>query len=175
MFLGIDCARSHDYTTAVVITVTDGRLLVNQADRLPHIAWSKQQQLLSPLVGQSSFTVIDSTGPGAMLSENLMELYPDRVLPVHFTAKKKQRLFEQLQYALSHQYLKVSPECSGRMQLLEEMRRVVQTGTRQGFKFSGKSGNNTDDLVIGLALALHAALISRGTLKKPVEHGSVCT
>lgn len=165
---GLDWGRYHDFTALVVLRESGGRLQAVHVERLPGTAWQVQiDRLMQRLSAWWVRTVCcDATGVGDPLAEMLQQRLSDnrtgvRVEPVVFTASTKRTMIESLALAMEQGRLAIPPH----PKLLRELHAFTASRTTSGQIRLQAQGSEHDDLVIALALAVHAA--GKGALGAP--------
>jgi hypothetical protein len=150
---GIDIGGRHDYSTCCL--VDDGRIVGAHRVRLG-VSWRDQVATLVHLTRGCALVAVDATGVGAPVAEAL-RCHGVPVLPFTFTAASKPHLLADLAEAIHGRLLTMAADAPGAADLREELARFTAAPTRTGVRLSGKAAGG-DDLVMGLALAVHAAL-----------------
>ncbi|MGC8783807.1 MAG: terminase large subunit domain-containing protein [Armatimonadota bacterium] len=157
---GLDWGRYRDFTALVILRESGGRLQVVHVERLPGTAWQVQiDRLRQRLSAWRVRTVCcDATGVGDPLAEILQQCLSDnragtRVEPVVFTAPTKRMMIESLALAMEQGRVAIPPHPD----LLRELHAFTASRTTSGHIRLQAQGNEHDDLVIALALAIHAA------------------
>lgn len=155
--LGLDVAKAQDWT---VITIMDASGNVVGWRRFNRLPWPEQKAIIKREwehwnkigSGNGGATIImDSTGVGAPLYDELVELIGDesRIIPYMFTNTSKRHLIQALQSAIEHKDITIPNEEI----LIEELDFFQYEITKSGnMTYSAPIGKN-DDAVISLALA----------------------
>lgn len=157
---GVDWGRYRDFTALVVLREATGTWQAVCVERLPQTTWQVQLERLLRRLGDWTVCRVccDATGAGDPLVEQLNQrLYESRqnvqVEPVLFTARTKRSLIESLALAMEERKVAIPPHPD----LLRELHAFTATRARGGhFRLQAQGGEH-DDLVIALALAVHAA------------------
>ncbi|MCS6829916.1 MAG: terminase family protein [Armatimonadota bacterium] len=157
---GLDWGRYRDYTALVVLSESGGRLHAVHVERLPSSAWQNQiEQLIRRFSAWCVRTVCcDATGIGDPLTEMLQQHISAsrmgvRVRPVVLTAPAKRMVVESLALAMEQDRIAIPPHPD----LLRELHAFTASRTASGHIRLQAHGSEHDDLVIALALAVHAS------------------
>ncbi len=159
VFLGVDLAKTHDYTVLYGAREKDGRNVY--FERLNSVSWPEQKRRIARAVralrkaGAETVTlVMDSTGLGDPIQEDMEELGYD-VIPVNFTSMKAKmvvRLAKDLE--------------EGKAYILEDGRReefenYAMDMTPNGrITYSAPAGEHDD--VVSAKMLQHYGLVSEG-------------
>ena len=144
---GVDLAKSQDWTWAIAL---DGAGAVCVSDRWQG-PWSATLERVAGLVTKSNArAVIDSTGVGDPIVEQLQTRCGGLVEGFHFTAQSKQQLMEGLAAAI-HQRTVTIPDGP----LVAELESYTYEYTKGGVRYTAPDGLH-DDGVCALALAVRA-------------------
>lgn len=144
---GVDLAKSQDWTWALALD-GNGRVCVSERWQAP---WSATLERLAGMIGTSGArALVDSTGVGDPIVEQLQSRCGGLVEGYKFTAQSKQQLMEGLAAAI-HQ---------GRVQypdglLVGELESYGYEYTKSGVRYTAPDGLH-DDGVCALALAVQA-------------------
>lgn len=157
---GVDWGRYRDFTAVVVLRESGGRLQAVHVERLPGTAWQMQVERVTQRLSTwwARIVCCDATGMGDPLVEMLQQRISDsrlgaRVEPVVFTASTKRTMIESLALAMEQGRAAIPPHPD----LLRELHAFTASRTATGHILLQAQGNEHDDLVIALALAVHAA------------------
>ena len=145
-YAGIDLAKYQDFT---VITVMDENKHVVYYDRFNKLDWSVQMpNILKVLKEYSAYGMIDSTGIGDPIYEELRNVYPN-LSGFKFSNESKQNLITSLQVAFEQGEV-TFPEIPTLIDELEAFEYEMLASGR--IRFNAPQGYY-DDCVISLALA----------------------
>lgn len=148
--LGVDLAKYADFTVLTMIDLSTKQVIAWQ--RINEVSWALQKQKIVALVRKynNAMAVIDSTGVGDPIEEDLKNLGIN-VQGFKFTSQSKQELIEGLQVAIESR-LVTFPRIP---QLIQELELFEYTLTPSGnYKMGAPSGFH-DDCVISLGLAVY--------------------
>ena len=152
---GIDLAKSNDWTWAIAL---DGNGKVCRSERWQG-PWSATLERVASLVNASQArALIDSTGVGDPIVEQLTAKCGGLVEGFKFTSQSKQQIMEGLAAAI-HQSRVTFPEG----QLVNELESFEYEYTKTGVRYSAPEGLH-DDGVCALALAVQAMAQPRARL-----------
>ncbi len=140
---GIDLAKAQDYLVCIGLNKTGGVAAFHRWRGLP---WRKSIRAIWELVGEDTPALVDSTGVGDPVLEEL-QVEHGNFLGYHFSATSKQKLMEGL--AVSIQGHEVS---FPRGYITQELESFEYAEVRTGTRYSAPEGQN-DDCVCALALA----------------------
>jgi hypothetical protein len=144
---GIDLAKSEDWTWALGL---DGSGAVCRSERWQG-PWSATLERLAGMVGKSGArALVDSTGVGDPIVEQLQARCPGLVEGFKFTAQSKQQIMEGLAAAIQQRALTI-PDGP----LVAELESYGYEYTKSGVRYTAPDGLH-DDGVCALALAQHA-------------------
>lgn len=143
---GIDLAKKQDY---LVVIGFDDRGQVCLFDRWQGLPWRQSIRRIHALCGEDVPVLVDSTGVGDPVLEEL-QVEHGNFLGYNFTPASKQRLMEGL--AVSIQGHEISYPAGP---IVDELLRFEYELTRTGVRYSAPEGYN-DDCVCALALARQA-------------------
>lgn len=141
--IGIDLAKSVDFTVVIGL---DKHGRVCGFERWQHRPWSETTRDILALIG-STPTLVDSTGVGDPIVEELQRKKPGLVEGYTFTAGSKQKLMEGLAVAIQSRQV-TYPDGPIRL----ELENFEYAYGRTGVKYSAPEGMH-DDCVASLALA----------------------
>lgn len=165
---GLDWGRYRDFTALVILRECSGELQAVHVERLPGTAWQAQIDRVIQRLGAWWVRTVccDATGVGDPLAEMLQQRIAEnrmstRVEPVAFTAPMKRTMIESLALAMEQGRVSIPP----RPDLLRELHAFTASRTTSGHIRLQAQGSEHDDLVIALALALHAA--GNGMFRSP--------
>lgn len=145
-FAGIDLAKYQDYT---VITILDQDKHLCYFERFNRLDWQVQKpRIINVLRKYNAYGLIDSTGVGDPICEELKSSYP-QLSGYKFTNESKQNLVVSLQVAFEQHQL-TFPEIDVLIDELEAFEYEMLPSGR--FRFNAPQGYH-DDCVISLALA----------------------
>lgn len=152
---GIDLAKSHDWTWAIAL---DGAGRVCRSERWQG-PWSATLERVASLVnGSHARALVDSTGVGDPIVEQLQGKCGGLVEGFKFSSQSKQQLMEGLAAAI-HQGRVTIPEGP----LVQELESFEYEYTASGVRYSAPEGLH-DDGVCALALAVQAMAQPRARL-----------
>jgi hypothetical protein len=143
---GVDLAKKQDY---LVVIGLNNRGQVCVFDRWQGISWRESIRRIHSIIGEDASTLVDSTGVGDPVLEELQEEHGN-FRGYNFTQASKQRLMEGL--AVSIQGHEISFPSGPIQQELESFEYEL---TRTGVRYSAPEGLH-DDCVCALALARQA-------------------
>jgi phage FluMu gp28-like protein len=157
---GLDWGRYRDFTALVVLRQADKQLHAVHVERLPSAGWQTQIERLAHRFSEWWVHAVccDATGIGDPLAEMLQQRLSDaragvRLEPVVFNAPTKRMMIESLALAMEQRRVKIPPHPD----LLRELHAFTASRTATGHIRLQAQGNEHDDLVIALALAVHEA------------------
>lgn len=139
---GIDLAKSVDFT---VIIGLDGKGQTCYYERFQK-PWPDTKRRISQVVGQNTPTLIDSTGVGDVVVEDLQREHSN-IEGFKFTQSSKQQLMEGLTIAIQNHEI-----CFPDGPIAIELNQFEYQYTRTGVSYSAPEGVH-DDCVCALALA----------------------
>jgi hypothetical protein len=140
---GIDLAKSQDYLVCIGLNDTGG---VTQFHRWRGLPWRRSIQRIWQLVGEDTPALVDSTGLGDPVLEEL-QFEHGNFMGYHFSQVAKQKIMEGLSVSIqSHEISFPRGPISSELEMFE------YEFTRTGVKYSAPEGQN-DDCVAALALA----------------------
>jgi hypothetical protein len=148
---GVDLAKSQDWTWAIGL---DSSVAVCRSERWQG-PWSTTLDRLSFLLRQGHRALVDSTGVGDPIVEQLQKRVGGRIEGYHFTAPSKQRLMEGLAAAI-HQKAVRFPDGP----LVSELEAFTYEYTKSGVRYTAPDGLH-DDGVCALALAVQATSVAQ--------------
>lgn len=141
---GIDLAKSHDWTVAIGLDAT-GAVCRFERWQSP---WQETKTRIRALVG-SARALIDSTGVGDPVLEDLQRSGGGNFEGFKFTSASKQQIMEGLAVAIQKQEIRF-PDGA----IKSELENFEYEYTRTGVRYSAPEGMH-DDCVCALALAVH--------------------
>jgi len=140
---GIDLAKKHDYLVCIGLNATGA---VASYSRWRGLPWRKSIQNIWKLVGEDTPALVDSTGAGDPVLEEL-QVEHGNFYGYNFTPAAKQKLMEGLAVSIqSHEI--AFPQG----QIVTELELFEYEESRTGVKYSAPAGEY-DDCVCALALA----------------------
>jgi Terminase RNaseH-like domain len=142
---GWDLAKSHDWTVGVGL---DGDGYVARFERFQQ-PWEETVRNIVALTDAPA--LVDSTGVGDPVLEQLQKKSPNRFEGFKFTSPSKQQLMEGLAVAIQHRQVRFPAG-----PLVDELKAFEYVYTRTGVKYSAPEGL-FDDAVCALALAVRKA------------------
>jgi phage FluMu gp28-like protein len=152
-FIGIDFARTVDFTAVVVLSGTQESARLVRVERFQHANWEAQLDRIEGILREfpGASVLVDSTGAGSGPAQRLMERSTGcRVSEYLFNLQSKTRLIDGLRKLIQRAALKMEPDPV----LLRELDAFVESPRPPGpSSFNAASGH--DDTVIALALAAH--------------------
>lgn len=149
---GIDLAKSVDWTVDIGLDATG---VVSHFERYQGL-WRETISRL--LVGPDCPRLVDSTGVGDPILEELQRDLPGKFSGYQFNAASKQKLLEGLSLAIQSRRVLIPDD----VVLVNELESFEYEYTRTGVRYSAPEGMH-DDTVIALALAWE--MYGRGTWK----------
>lgn len=155
--MGVDWARSHDFTVLVVFDVTTNRMVY--LDRFNQIDWTLQRGRLAALAERYNprLIVAESNSIGEPNIEELRKLG----LPVEgfqTTANTKPQLIDSLALVIERAEIELLQDDV----LIYELQSYAMERMPSGYYRYGAPSGGHDDTVIATALAYHAATKPRG-------------
>lgn len=138
---GVDLAKSVDWTVVIGL---DAQGSVCSLDRW-QAPWNLTVPRIAGLIGTTR-ALVDSTGVGSPILEQLVDRGCYGVEGYHFSAQSKQRLMATLQLAIQGGLIRFPQDC------LEELAAFEYRYTPQHVLYSAPEGYH-DDIVCALALA----------------------
>jgi hypothetical protein len=107
---------------------------------------------------------VDATGVGLPVADHL-SYHGFQVLPVSIGsgAASHFELFSDLRWAINSGHFSVAPGCPHRMLIKDELKALAGSYTPSGRGIHIAARRGHDDLAFGLALAVHARRVERGT------------
>jgi hypothetical protein len=154
--LGVDLARVEDFTVLIVLDKTGRQVYF---DRFNQISWERQiGEIVKVANLYRANVVIDSTGAGDPIWEQVRKGYRGTVTGFTITASSKEPLIDNLAIAIEQ----------GRLRLLDN---AVQTNELQSYQYEVTPARNVrmsapagmhDDCVIALALAEEGRRVTTG-------------
>jgi len=148
--IGVDLAKYQDWT---VLTPLDlNTFHVGKQERFNQVDWNLQKSKIEAFVRRynNGRAVIDSTGVGDPIVEDLMRVDNLNVEPFKFTENSKRHLLDNLAIMLEQDKIKL-PDDEGLIAELEAMQLVL---SKTGKVKVETMSNMTDDRVMSLALAV---------------------
>lgn len=147
---GVDLARAQDYCVVIGLNESGG---VCYFDRWNGIPWGESTaRILSAVKGPA---LIDSTGIGDVIVEDLQRRGNGYIEGFHFSSRSKQNLCEGLASAIQTRSIRFSQDV-----LRSELEVFEYEYGRTGVKYSAPSGCH-DDCVVALGLAWHKLIADR--------------
>ena len=147
---GIDLGEHQDYTVICSVSFGDERL--EGFWRFHQIGWNEQLvRIREHLRRFPGPCVIDATGVGDPIVQQMMRVFPSRVHPFRISAQSKNEIVKGLGMALEQKCLKLANE----PQLIAELQSFqrLDDGSPSGLPRYGAPKGLHDDGVIALALA----------------------
>lgn len=155
---GWDLAKKQDYTVGIAL---DMHGVVCRFERF-QIDWGQTTQRIIQATGRTP-ALVDSTGVGDPIVENLQRVPGTKFEGYQFTQPSKQKLMEGLASAIQSSDIVIPPDATDRP-LVFELEQFEYELTRTGVRYSAPSGFH-DDCVVALALAS----IHKGHTKPPLS------
>jgi hypothetical protein len=116
--------------------------------------WTTTVDKVAHLVNKYDSTVlVDSTGVGSAILDQLRPLIKNRIIGYTFTNESKATLIEKLMIAIERRKIHIPGSIK---ELQQELRSFGSTKTKSGLMSYGATGSNHDDAVCSLALANYA-------------------
>jgi Terminase-like family. len=143
---GVDLAKSQDWTWAIALD-SSGTVCRSERWQGP---WTVTMDRLTFMLRQGHRCLLDSTGVGDPILEQVQRRVGGNIEGYHFTAPSKQRLMEGLAAAIHQQTIRF-PDGP----LVSELEAFGYEYTKAGVKYSAPEGLH-DDGVCALALAVQA-------------------
>lgn len=157
---GIDVGRTHNETAIIGVVISDNKYYVNYIRDLKNTPFEAQRDFILTLEGDK---IIDSTGLGMQLAEELKARDRFRVEAVQFTASVKQDLMNHLRLLFEKQMIYLPKNEDLLNQLYSVQMEVLEART----KYKVKATEHHADKVIALALATKPIKKVRVFYKKP--------
>lgn len=154
---GLDIGRRHDPTEIVVVAAEVDALRVRALRSLRHAPFHDQEHAAAEMMARAPVALlcVDATGMGGPVAENLARTFPGRVLPVTFTAPRKEEMAARLRLFLQSGRLRI-PRHRALMEQIHAVRRGFSGGGRMTLDAPREVGHHAD-MFWALALALHGA------------------
>lgn len=143
---GVDLAKSQDWTWPIALD-SSGTVCRSERWQAP---WSTTLSKLDGLLRSGRRALVDSTGVGDPIVEQLQTRCGGKIEGYHFTAPSKQRLMEGLAAAIHQQTVRF-PDGP----LVQELESFTYEYTKSGVRYTAPDGLH-DDGVCALALAVQA-------------------
>jgi hypothetical protein len=140
---GIDLAKKQDYFVCIGLNDSGA---VAAFERWRGVPWRQSIRRVWALVGEDTPAMVDSTGVGDPVLEELQHEHGN-FFGFHFTSASKQKLMEGLAVSIQSHEISFPPG-----QIKYELDIFEYVLTRTGVVYSAPEGHN-DDCVIALALA----------------------
>lgn len=152
---GVDLAKSQDWTWPIALDGT-GTVCISERWQSP---WAATLERLSAMISRSGArALVDSTGVGDPIVEQLQSRCGDLVEGFKFTAQSKQQLMEGLAAAIQQRTVRF-PDGP----LVSELASFTYEYTKTGVRYTAPDGLH-DDGVCALALAVQARSKPRARL-----------
>jgi len=151
---GIDWAQTHDFTALAIVRRSRDQIQLVCAERMPRGDYPAMVEGLARRIEAAGVTaaVADSTGLGGEPTQMLRRRLRIPVSGYDFNAASKGLLIEGLATAFERRTFRMAPHPD----LVRELRSYRATPTPSGgIRYAG-AGREHDDLVVAVALALHA-------------------
>jgi hypothetical protein len=145
---GWDLARAQDWTVGVAL---DQRGQVCRFERW-QAPWRATKSNIAA-ISRSTPALVDSTGVGDPILEDLQAESRGNFSGFHFTGPSKQNLMERLAASIQQAQVGFPPDSFPDRPLVSELESFEYTYVPTGVRYSAPSGRH-DDCVIALALAL---------------------
>lgn len=141
---GWDLAKQRDYTVGIAL---DGNGHCCALERFHHIPWG---EIMNRIWARTAGTpaLVDSTGVGDPIVEQLQSHAGHRIEGFHFTQSSKQKLMEGLAVAIQGRTVAYPDGV-----IVQELEQFEYELTRTGVRYSAPAGYY-DDTVVALALAV---------------------
>lgn len=157
--LGVDLAKYHDFTVLIGIDMATKQIVY--FDRFNKLDWGFQQQkiLEAHKNFNNAYIVIDATGVGDPIYENLSKTIHSRIIPFKINNASKKELIEELSIAIESKKLSY-PQIE---EMISELQSYEFDISKFGnVRYSAPEGLY-DDCVIALCLAWYGARSKSGT------------
>lgn len=167
--MGLDLAKHADYTVALIVDLTNRRML--HMARWNQESWPLTKARIHLLAREWDDPVIwmDATGVGDPIYDDLARAGL-RVEPYKFTLPSKAALIENAVLVVEQQRIAI-PECEGTRVLVSELEAYEYTRTPSGNLKMGAPEGMHDDCVIAFALAVWPlAGEAQGIPQTVIEH-----
>jgi len=175
--VGIDLARTHDYTVAVALNDFDVTLI----EQFPHgLRYREIVEHCGLYIDAADYAFVDATGIGDPVLEMLREDYIDKVYGIKISGGKvarvsgrewlvpKTTLMDTMSSAFSRGVITVSAPDPGRSMFEAELQNFLyHPGTRP--KYGARTGHH-DDIVLAVALAIFGRLMHPNAARDTIYH-----
>lgn len=149
--IGVDLAKQDDFTACVVMERATRKVV--WIDRFNDMDYSIQKKRIVALSKKynSAKIIIDSSGPGDPIAEDIKRMVFTEAVSMH-SAKVKQQLIEKLQIFIEQRLITIP----NHEELIKELRQYASYSTESGIyrRFSAPKHKH-DDIVMALALAVY--------------------
>ncbi len=160
IYLGIDVGRRHDLTVISILEKAGSHLFLRKLEILSKLPFREQFQKINFYTQFAKKIAIDETGLGMQLAEELKQKWGEyKVIPIYFSAKKKEELATKLKSAFEDRTITIPPD----RELIQDLHSVKKTVTSSGnLKFEAERNERGHaDRFWSLALAVYAATLSK--------------
>jgi hypothetical protein len=140
---GIDLAKSHDYLVCIGLNDSGGVAAFHRWRGLP---WRKSIQAIWSIVGEDTPALVDSTGVGDPVLEELQHEHGN-FIGYHFSSASKQKLMEGLSVSIQSREITFP-----RGHISNELEMFEYQEKPSGVRYAAAEGSH-DDCVCALALA----------------------
>jgi len=165
-FAGVDIGRRHDLTGLCYGGRTSkGRILQERVDVQQKMAFDDQEEWLAgSFIGRRpSRVLVDETGLGMHLAENLRRRFPGTVYPANFSKQGfKRELVETTKMLLEQRRLGLDPDDRDTIGELNAIRRVVTKTAQISYTVDRTDDGHADRATALMLMALCAAQEHRG-------------
>jgi hypothetical protein len=145
---GWDLARAQDWTVGIALD-QHGRVCRFERWQAP---WRATKSNIAA-ISRSTPSLVDSTGVGDPILEDLQAESQGSFTGFHFTGPSKQNLMERLAASIQQSQVVFPPDDPPNRPLVNELESFEYTYVPTGVRYSAPSGRH-DDCVIALALAV---------------------
>jgi len=156
--IGVDLAKTQDWTVAAVLRPSaerDGPWRLVAIERFSRLAWPKQWERLEQILRRyPGRMLLDETGVGSPVVDEMRQRMPGAVVGRKFTAANRTALIENLQIAVESRSVRW-PECAKTRPLEKELDEFCYRKRGARLVPEAPEGEH-DDCVIALALAVWA-------------------
>lgn len=168
LYHGKDVARRKDLSVDIIGEKRDGLIFVRALVEFDRCAFSKQEQILYPVMPLISRSCVDETGIGMQFAERAAEKFGDwRVEGVTFTAGNKQMLAPPVRTAFEDRSIRVPDDDLFEADLRMIKKETVGDKIRYVAEDDEGDADSHADRFWALALMLNAAKSGGGYIPKP--------
>jgi phage FluMu gp28-like protein len=160
LYHGKDVARKKDLSVDIFVERLDGRLFTRAVIEFARVAFSRQEDVLYPIMPLIARSCVDQTGIGMQFAERAAEKFGAwRVEGINFTVGSKQMLAGPLHTEFQDRNLMI-PDDDPFLTDLRMIRKETVGDNNRFVAAPDEEGDSHADRFWGLALAVHAAKAS---------------